>query len=292
LNPATLLPIVGSVAALILIHECGHLVAAKLSGLPVTTATFGLGPKVAEWVWRGTTYQIHVFPFGGHVLLGTSADPDAADHFAAPKLSAFFAGGMIANLITGGAALTVALFFMTFMTHQTAPRSGPPVPPSAVAQRILQAGSMAFRRGPRLTVTAATHTWSGFTAAADAPSAQDVPSATSVPPPAGTTPTVSKWLGVALLFGFLSVKIGLLNALPIPFPGLDGGNLAFLAYEAAVGRPLAPETRTNANMAGIMLVTLLVTLFGARAAIGVRKRHQRQEPAREDTLQRTGPNRF
>ena len=50
---------------MIFVHEFGHLVAGKLLKVKVETFSLGYGKKLWGFKWRGTTYQIAVFPFGG-----------------------------------------------------------------------------------------------------------------------------------------------------------------------------------------------------------------------------------
>ncbi len=61
------------------------------------------------------------------------------------------------------------------------------------------------------------------------------------------------------LIGFLSIAIGFINLLPIP--GLDGGHLAFHAFEAVAGRPAPDSVVRVASVIGVMLIVLLLT-FG------------------------------
>jgi regulator of sigma E protease len=44
------------VGLLIAIHECGHLLAAKLCGIPVKRFSVGFGPRVLEFKRGATSY--------------------------------------------------------------------------------------------------------------------------------------------------------------------------------------------------------------------------------------------
>jgi regulator of sigma E protease len=55
-------------AALILIHEAGHLIAAKAAGLPVSVFSIGFGPKLAGISLGGTEYRLSAIPLGGYCL--------------------------------------------------------------------------------------------------------------------------------------------------------------------------------------------------------------------------------
>lgn len=66
-------------------------------------------------------------------------------------------------------------------------------------------------------------------------------------------------IGLAALLNLaalLSVSIGLLNLLPIPM--LDGGHLAFYAYEAVSGRPLNERVQEIGYRIGLALVLMLM----------------------------------
>lgn len=55
---------------------------------------------------------------------------------------------------------------------------------------------------------------------------------------------------------FLSINLAILNLLPIPI--LDGGHLAFFAFEAVAGRPLSLRKRELAQQVGFFLLALLM----------------------------------
>ncbi len=60
------------------------------------------------------------------------------------------------------------------------------------------------------------------------------------------------------LLAFLSIQLGILNLLPIPV--LDGGHVAFMAYEGVVRRPLSPKKRMVAQQVGMFLLLTLMIL--------------------------------
>ena len=68
-------------------------------------------------------------------------------------------------------------------------------------------------------------------------------------------------LGMTQFLGFLAVislSLGVLNLLPIPI--LDGGQLAFLAVETAMGRPVTPGLELAGQQVGIVLLVGLMGL--------------------------------
>jgi regulator of sigma E protease len=62
------------ITIVVVIHEIGHLVAAKIHGIEVEIFSFGLGPKVLGKLYKGTEYRISLFPMGGYCRLKGSDD--------------------------------------------------------------------------------------------------------------------------------------------------------------------------------------------------------------------------
>ena len=114
------------VAVLVVIHELGHFVAAKLLDVKVLRFSIGYGRPLVRVRGRETEYQIGVFPLGGYVRIlgveGDAPDPrDARRSFASrplwQRLVIVFAGP-VANLI-----LPVVIYFVFFAGHSELPAS-------------------------------------------------------------------------------------------------------------------------------------------------------------------------
>jgi len=54
---------------IISIHEFGHFIVAKKSGIKVEKFSIGFGPKIFSWKRGDTVYQVCIIPFGGFVKL-------------------------------------------------------------------------------------------------------------------------------------------------------------------------------------------------------------------------------
>jgi len=65
----TLLIFIGSIIVLIGLHEGGHFLAAKLSGVFVKEFAIGFGPRLLSYQGRETRYSIRAIPFGGYVRM-------------------------------------------------------------------------------------------------------------------------------------------------------------------------------------------------------------------------------
>ena len=80
--------VVGAIGAFILlgimllIHEAGHFVAAKRSGIVVEEFGFGYPPRLATLFRRGgTEYTLNAIPFGGFVRMKGEDDPEGPGSF-------------------------------------------------------------------------------------------------------------------------------------------------------------------------------------------------------------------
>lgn len=51
-------------------HEAGHLLAARLLGLPILEFRVGAGWQLATWVWEGVRIRLHLGPRAGVVRIG------------------------------------------------------------------------------------------------------------------------------------------------------------------------------------------------------------------------------
>lgn len=102
---------------LVAIHEFGHFIVAKISGMYVTTFSIGMGPKIASFQKGETEYVISVIPAGGFVSVkGITGDPEIDDDPDDPRLfqnrpilhrMLFTVAGPFMNFLTALAALLV-----------------------------------------------------------------------------------------------------------------------------------------------------------------------------------------
>ncbi|MDA8265837.1 MAG: site-2 protease family protein [Actinomycetota bacterium] len=63
------LVVVLAIAAMIMLHELGHFVTAKLSGMKVTEYFFGFGPRLWSVTRGETSYGVKAIPAGGYVKI-------------------------------------------------------------------------------------------------------------------------------------------------------------------------------------------------------------------------------
>lgn len=107
----TILVFVVVLVVLILVHELGHFVAAKLSGMRVDEFGVGYPPRLWGKKIGGTEYTINALPFGGFVKI---YGEDEVDPETLSSSQAFSAKSKIAQAITlvAGVAMNLLLAYV------------------------------------------------------------------------------------------------------------------------------------------------------------------------------------
>jgi regulator of sigma E protease len=100
----TILEFIAVLAGLIVIHEFGHFVAARIFKVEVEEAGIGYPPRIVTLFEKGgTKYSLNWLPFGGFVRLKGENDPNEPGSFAAAKpwsRIAILLSGPLMNLLT------------------------------------------------------------------------------------------------------------------------------------------------------------------------------------------------
>ena len=90
---------------LILIHEGGHFLVAKLCKVKVNEFAIGFGPTIWKKQGKETKYAIRLIPLGGFVSMeGEDEESESANSFSKasiPKRIAIVAAGAIVNIVFG-----------------------------------------------------------------------------------------------------------------------------------------------------------------------------------------------
>lgn len=96
---------------LVFVHELGHFVAAKLSGVQVNEFSIFMGPALVKWERNGTLYAIRCIPFGGYCTMegedGDSDNPRAFSRAAWWKRLIILVAGAFMNFVAGLLLLVV-----------------------------------------------------------------------------------------------------------------------------------------------------------------------------------------
>lgn len=96
---------------LILVHELGHFIAAKLSGIPIEQFSVGFGPKLWSFRKGQTEYRLSALPIAGYVLPKIENEDDFFQIDSSRRI-AFALGGPLANIILA----VICLGFLNALT--------------------------------------------------------------------------------------------------------------------------------------------------------------------------------
>jgi membrane-associated protease RseP (regulator of RpoE activity) len=246
--------LVAALAVLVLFHELGHLLIARLFGFQISTVSVGFGPKLLGLGDRhGTVWQVAALPIGGFVMYDDDVPNVRADINAgksasirgmAVRRAAVAAGGPIANILlailifTGAFALGEREPFVDrFSTCQASHRP--------IEQPLLGALVCGAKETYITTEWLLTNT-------------RNFVIGEPLAPNGGDTGNPSMAFFLAHIVGSLSVVLALLNLLPLlPF---DGGRLISSALEAGWGLAIPERAQQVASRVGFSLATILPVL--------------------------------
>jgi len=107
----TVLSFLGVIIVIVLVHEIGHFVTAKLSG--VTVHEFGIfyPPRLFSIKRGDTVYSINALPLGGFVKMAGEEDPDAPGSLASKRIATrllVLGSGSLMNLLLPFVLLSIA----------------------------------------------------------------------------------------------------------------------------------------------------------------------------------------
>jgi len=143
---------------LVVAHEWGHFIVARMCGIRVEVFAFGWGPRIARmFVRKGTEYTLHAFPIGGFVKLAgmEPGQEDILDGFQAQtawkRALVIFAGPFMSFVLAAVIFVVVGVFW-GFPGDRTTNRVAQ-AEPKTIAHRIgLRAGDTILSiNGKRVT---------------------------------------------------------------------------------------------------------------------------------------------
>jgi regulator of sigma E protease len=113
--------IVPILAVLILVHEFGHFVAARLCGVKVEEFGIGIPPRLFGMMRKGVLWSVNAIPFGGFVRVkgedGKNMDPDSMNAKRPSQRAFFLAAGAGMNVVLA-VVLMILVIGVEGISHQ------------------------------------------------------------------------------------------------------------------------------------------------------------------------------
>ncbi len=230
--------------AVVLVHEAGHFLAARVFSVKVSEFSIGFpfSPRIATlFRHRETEFTIRLLPLGGFVSFSPDGDEGLPEVFSLSrwKRAVIAAAGPVFNII----------FALLLLTAAFAIGRGMELPEAAVTGL-----------NDAYSVVAGTITlfYSLFTGG----SFEGLSGPIGIAVMAGKAASA----GVFQLFFFTAMlSLGVFNLLPLP--ALDGGHLLMIAAEALMGRPLKLETYNRIGAVGMAFFIVLMVAVSYRDVV-------------------------
>ena len=225
----TVLKIVIILGFLVLIHETGHFLVARLCKIKVNEFSIGFGPLIWKKETEKTKYAIRLIPLGGYVsMLGEEERSEEEGSFSKasiPKRIAIVAAGGLVNILFAIILYVILVTVITgnFITGLTS--SGD------IINAMWESIKLIFTGG----VTA-----------------------DNLVGPIGISEIVAQTTGLIDFFyimAIISLSLGVTNLLP--FPPLDGGKILIYIIEAIRRKPLKENFELKLQMIGFVALIAL-----------------------------------
>ena len=110
-------------SVVIIIHELGHFIMAKASGIKVNEFSIGMGPQLFGKTIGATEYSVRAFPIGGYVAMeGEDEESDAEGSFNSVPVQSRIGvviAGAVMNMVLGFLVLLYLTNMQTYITSKT-----------------------------------------------------------------------------------------------------------------------------------------------------------------------------
>ena len=258
---------------LVTVHELGHYLMARLTGLRVEVFSIGLGPEIVGRTDRaGTRWKLGLVPLGGYIrMFGEQSGPrhdgiPAAEANGAPGPLLFEQAslGRRAAVAAAGPAANFALSFVVLAVLLLVVGR-----PSSVEASLPEAALWLIWRAIELTWGLTAETLQALWQLATGVNAgQDFIGPIRFAQVSGEVAHQGFLMSLGLV-AIISANLAVMNLLPIP--SLDGGHLLFYLAEALRGRPVAAQAQTFATQIGLGFVggLMVFATFKDIADLGV-----------------------
>lgn len=236
----SLLAFVAVFSSVVLVHELGHFIAARRSGINVYEFSIGfpLTPRLFTlFRHKETDFTVRLLPLGGFVNFAGDGDEEARGLFEASYSNRVFvhSAGSLFNIAFGFLVINAV-----FMINKEFNFTDAILESSRIISEIFSGTVMLL-----FNIVTGQGTMAGLSG------------------PVGIAAIAGEaaskgFMSLSYFAGILSISLGAMNLLPLP--ALDGGHLIMLLIESIRKRPLSLKAYQLVSLAGIAIF-LILTVF-------------------------------
>jgi regulator of sigma E protease len=239
---------------LVIVHELGHFVVAKKTGIFVEEFAIGMGPKLFGRQGKETLFTIRAFPIGGFCKMRGEEPEMDEDGNIIPKnpeipldprsYEAKSRGEKLLVLVAGSVMnIVFAIACLIVVAFLTGHNNGFDAIGVALINAVRMSGLVFQSFGMLLTGEIGLDQLAG---------------------PIGMVSMVGTFLesGFVILLAFtalISINLGIINLFPLP--ALDGGRIFMILIELITRRKLQPELENKINYFGFIALIALALLI-------------------------------
>lgn len=218
---------------IVLVHECGHFLAARASGVKVYEFSIGFpfSPRACRlFQHRETEFTIRLLPLGGFVRFSDKGDEGARDLFMSSPLKRSF-------IMSAGSLFNISFAFIIF------------IPLFMMGEDIYFIDSVSLSSEAVWKILSDTVTF--FIGLISGQGGLELLSGpVGIAAMAGQTAS-GGILSIFYFTGVLSTSLGIMNLLPLP--AFDGGHLLMLVTEGIIKKPIGLKAYQAVNLAGLAM---------------------------------------
>jgi regulator of sigma E protease len=239
------------ISFLVLVHEAGHLVAAKRAGVEVTVFSVGFGRRLWGRTRGGTEYRVSLLPLGGYCQFAVDKNPDGSE--GTGSLYGKTSWWRMTSVLLSGVAVNIVVSWVFMLFAQL-----------ARGQDFLDSFVGSFIAFGRMIFLVTTSIPAGMASTFAFHGSDE-----ALVGPIGVADLGSKMVSslpiLFLLISLLSMGLAVLNLLPLPV--LDGGQWLMTSFEYARGRALSFRAVMAAKSVSFALIIMLVVAVTANDII-------------------------
>ena len=245
-------------SVLVIVHEAGHLFAAKSGGIRVDEFGLGFPPRIAKlFNWRGTDFFLNLLPFGGYVKI-VGENPVEGEELSGDSFGAKSRGRQIFVLLAG----VLANFLLAWVLFAVIQMIGIESQNGFLKRGFFESIFYGLKNTIIFTGLTIQSLWDLLAGAIVGQA-----DFSSVVGPVGLvglvgTMSESGFVYVLYLMAHISISLAVINVVPIP--ALDGGRVFIILIEWIRGKKISPNTFNMMNTVSFIFLILIMILVTIR----------------------------